>query len=52
MEKTKKNESDMIRELEAIFNEFRRGLLEASSKTSQKSSSKTKKVSSRKKVSN
>jgi hypothetical protein len=45
MKITKKNESDMIRELEAYFEEFKRGLLEASSKQPQKSSSKIKKVS-------
>jgi hypothetical protein len=49
MKITKKNESDMIRDLDAYFDEVRRGLLEASSKKKQKSSSKTKKVSSSKK---
>jgi hypothetical protein len=44
MKITKKNESDMIRELDSYFEEFRRGILEAASKNPQKSSSKTKKV--------
>jgi hypothetical protein len=49
MKITKKIESDMIRELEACFEEFKIGLLEASSKKPKKSSSKAKKVSSSKK---
>ncbi|MHA2219488.1 MAG: hypothetical protein ACXACY_26560 [Candidatus Hodarchaeales archaeon] len=49
MKTTKKNESDMIREIDAYFEEVRRALSGESSKTSQKSSSKTKKVNSSKK---
>jgi hypothetical protein len=49
MKKTKKNESDIIRELDACFEDFRRGLLEASLKNPQRSSSKTKKASNSKK---
>ncbi|MHA2219432.1 MAG: hypothetical protein ACXACY_26270 [Candidatus Hodarchaeales archaeon] len=49
MKITKKNENDMIRELDAYFEKVRRGLLEEFSKTPQKSSSKTKKVSNSKK---
>jgi hypothetical protein len=49
MKITKKNESDMIRELDAYFEEVRRGLLEESTKTPPKSSSKVKKVSNSKK---
>jgi hypothetical protein len=49
MKISKKNESDMIRELDAYFDEVRRGLLDESTKNPQKSSSKTKKASNSKK---
>jgi hypothetical protein len=49
MKITKKNESDIIRELDAYFEEVRRALSEESSKNSQESNSKTKKENSSKK---
>lgn len=53
MKLSKKSERDMIRELDAYFEEARRGLLEESSKlkTQPKSSSKTKKQTTVKNVS-
>ncbi|UCF87321.1 MAG: hypothetical protein JSV71_01020 [Nitrospiraceae bacterium] len=52
MKITKKNERDMIRELDAYFEEVRRGLEEESSKIPQKSSSNTNKTNTKKIVSN
>lgn len=46
MKITKKNERDMIRELDAYFEAVRKGLEEEASKNPEKSCSKSKKISS------